>query len=44
MSKLKAVKWVKEQTGWGLKESKFYVDDLQVNALHNVAWMRRLFD
>ena len=28
-SKLKAVKWVKEQTGWGLKESKFYVDDLQ---------------
>lgn len=28
-SKLKAVKWVIEQTGWGLKESKSYVDDLQ---------------
>lgn len=28
-SKLKAVKWVKEQTDWGLKESKSYVDDLQ---------------
>lgn len=32
-SKLKAVKWVKEQTGWGLKESKFYVDDLQTQEI-----------
>ncbi|OJJ21248.1 hypothetical protein BKI52_11830 [marine bacterium AO1-C] len=27
--KLKAVKWVREQLGWGLKESKLYVDNLQ---------------
>jgi len=27
--KIYAVKWVRDQTGWGLKESKLYVDDLQ---------------
>jgi hypothetical protein len=27
--KIQAIKWIREQTGWGLKEAKDYVDRIQ---------------
>lgn len=37
-SKLSAVKYVKEQTGWGLKESKDYIEDFLDRARVATKW------